>query len=168
MKNPWRLPGGQHPEWEAFEEQGPRKKRRHCRDSKQQGQKAEKQDHSLLRNFTRYSFPVNITQGNYSKCTPALQASRWQYLGQCCAHKGCNNHHQVMVKIKPLELNRIKNYWAFQLISSLLQNSPLSSILAICPASLCSQEGDAFAALFIGLVKIGIKLSWEVPYWLFF
>lgn len=79
MKNPWRpwwLPGGQGPEWEAPEEQG-RQERRHSSDSKQQEQKAEKQDHSLLRNFTGSSFPVNIAKGNYSKCMPALQASRW-------------------------------------------------------------------------------------------
>lgn len=69
-----------------------------------------------------------------------------------------------MVKIKPWKLNRIKNYCAFQLISSLLQNSPLSSILAICPASLCSQVSDASATLFIWLLEIGTKLSWEVPY----
>lgn len=72
-----------------------------------------------------------------------------------------------MVEIKPLKLNRIKNYWALQLISSLLQNSPLSSILAICPASLYSQVDDASATLFIWLVEIGIKLPWEVPYCFF-
>ena len=51
MKGPWRLPGGQGSEWEGLEEQNWQKRGGQSSHRKQQGQKAEKHENSLLQTF---------------------------------------------------------------------------------------------------------------------